>query len=313
MSDPFNIVFMGTPAFAVPALKALARSRHRVSLVVTQPDRPGGRGRKVIPPAVKEAAVNLGLPVIQPESIKTDDVLAEIAARRPDLFVVVAFGRLLPKKLLDLPARGAVNIHASLLPAYRGPAPIQWAIINGDNQTGVTTMFMDEGLDTGNILLSAKTDIQPEDTAAALHDRLAVLGAQLIIDTLALFERGKVRSIPQDHSRASYAPLLKKADGRIDWNRSAASLAAFINGMTPWPGAFTFHETRRLKIFRARPLTGETDQPPGTVVKGFPDELRIAAGEGVLAVLEIQGASGKRLPVADFLRGYDLPPGSVLA
>jgi len=308
----FQIIFMGTPDFAVPSLKKLHASDHAVSLTVCQPDRPRGRGRKLMPPAVKQAALDLNIEVIQPESITAPGFSEALAAYQPDLFVVVAFGRILPKTLLKLPRLGTVNVHASLLPKYRGPAPIQWAIINGEKETGVTTMLMDEGLDTGDILLTAKTLIEPDETAASLHDRLADLGADLLIKTLRGFEDGSVKPFPQEGQRATYAPLLKKTDGRIDWKKPAKAIDAFVRGMTPWPGAFTFHGDHRLKIYRARAVDKDVTAAPGSVMPGFPDELQIAAGKGALTIIEIQGASGKRLSVPEFLRGYRLPPGSLL-
>ncbi len=304
---------MGTPDFAVPALKALYHNRHDVALVVTRPDRPMGRGRKIASPPVKEAAIRFGYDVIQPLSIKTDEFADNLARYKPDLLVVVAFGHILPKNLLELPRLGAVNIHASLLPKYRGPAPIQWAIINGEKETGVTAMFMDEGLDTGNILFSSKITIAADDTSAILHDRLSDLGAELLIKTLKALEAKKMNPLPQNHDRATFAPLLKKKDGHIDWKMPAQTLAAFIRGMTPWPGAFTFHGNKRLKIFAAKPILTDVAETSGTVLKGFPDELRVATGQGILSILEIQGASGKRLLIKNFLQGYKLPPGTVLS
>ena len=233
-------------------------------------------------------------------------------ALAPDLFVVVAFGHIISKKLLDIPRIGAINIHASLLPKYRGPAPIQWAIINGEKETGVTTIFMDTGMDTGDILLSSKTEIYSDDTSGILHDRLAVLGGDLLTKTLNAIETGDISPRPQDHELATYTTLLKKENGRIDWEMPVESLDGFIRGMTPWPGAFTFLEDRRLKILSAEPVLTDVEEKPGTVVKGFPDELRVATGKGVLSVLEIQGASGKRLKIKDFLRGCSMPPGTVL-
>jgi methionyl-tRNA formyltransferase len=211
-----------------------------------------------------------------------------------------------------VPKFGAINIHASLLPKYRGPAPIQWAIINGDSQTGVTTMFMDEGMDTGNVLLAKTEPILPEDTAATLHDRLADCGAELLIKTLKHLAAQKLKPIVQDHNKATYAPLLKKQDGHINWHKPAEELEPFIRGMTPWPGAFTFHNETRLKILKAAPIAERVSEAPGTILKAFPDELRVATGTGALSIIEIQGPSGKRLGVADFLRGYQLPTGSIL-
>ncbi len=302
---------MGTPDFSVPTLKALHKSNYNVVLVVTQPDRPKGRGRRLIQPPVKEIALGLEYNVIQPLSCRTDEFEKSVAKLKPDLFVVVAFGRILQESLLNIPRIGAINIHASLLPKYRGPAPIQWAIINGEKETGVTTMFVDKGLDTGNILMSVKEQILPDDTSATLHDRLSVLGSELLIKTLKAIETN-VASIPQDHTKATYAPLLKKKEGHIDWKMPAENLDAFIRGMSPWPGAFTFHDNKLLKIFKASPEAIDSNENPGTVVKRFSDELIVATGNGALSIMEIQGASGKRLLIQDFLRGNKILPGTVL-
>ena len=303
---------MGTPEFAVPALKALYKSNQNVALVVTQPDRPKGRGRKIIPPPVKKAAVSLGCEVDQPASVRTVEFANRIASQNPDIIVVVAFGHIIPKNILEIPKIAAINIHASLLPKYRGPAPIQWAIINGEIQTGVTTMLMDEGLDTGDILLSSKIKIFSDDTSGTLHDRLANLSADVLMQTIERIESGDITPISQDHAQATYAPLLKKNDGRMNWEMPAPTLEAFVRGMTPWPGAFTFHGKKRLKIFKAMPMIIDTVEPPGTVIKRFPDELCVAAGKGALSVIEIQGESGKRLLIKDFLQGYKIPPGTIL-
>ncbi|MDO9566720.1 MAG: methionyl-tRNA formyltransferase [Candidatus Desulfaltia sp.] len=307
-----KIIFMGTPDFAVPALTALHNNKYDVILVVTQPDRPKGRGRKPVSSPVKEAAVQLGYDVIQPVSIKTDEFANNVIKLKPDMFVVSAFGHILPKRILELPKIGALNIHASLLPKYRGAAPIQWAVINGEKETGVTAMLMDEGLDTGDILFTSKTQISPDDTSATLHKRLADLGADLLVKTLKAIEADNINPIPQDHTIATYAPMLTKKDGHINWEMAAEKLEAFIRGMTPWPGAFTFYNNTRLKIFSSKPIIMPVDTPPGTVLRGFPDELRIATGKGVLSILEIQGQSGKRLLIKDFLRGFKLPVGTVL-
>ncbi len=312
MNNKPNLIFMGTPDFAVPSLQALFENGYNVLMVVTQPDRPKGRGRKVIPPPVKMAAQLLGYDVIQPVSIKNKDFFDTITGLKPDIFIVVAYGHILPKNILAIPETRAINLHASLLPKYRGPAPIQWAIINGEKETGVTTMLMDEGMDTGDILLSSKEQIASDDTSATLHDRLAVLGAELLIETLKAFESNDVNPIVQNHAHATYAPLLKKTDGRIVWKKTAEDITSFIRGVTPWPGAFTFHNNKRLKIYSALPLLLDVSEAPGTAIKGFPDELRIATGKGALSIIEIQGASGKRLLIKDFLRGNQMPPGTVL-
>jgi methionyl-tRNA formyltransferase len=308
----FRIVFMGTPQFSVPALTALDENDYDVAMVVTAPDRPKGRGRKMAPSAVKRKALDMGYPVSQPTSIKTGEFVRKIEDLEPDLMVVIAFGRILPENLLALPRLGTINIHASLLPKYRGAAPIQWAIINGEKETGVCSMQMERELDTGNILLCAKETIHPEDTAATLHDRLAVKSAAVLLDTLKAFANNRIQPIPQDHSLATYAPMLTKDDGLINWNQSAESLINFIRGVTPWPGAYTFLGEQRLKIFKSHPHPIEIDESPGTVLKGFADELRVATAKGALCVEEIQGESGKRLAIKEFLRGHKIPPGAVL-
>jgi len=302
---------MGTPDFAVPSLTALNQSGWDVALVVTQPDRPKGRGRLTAASPVKRAAEALGYPVLQPKSVRSDAAQRAIRQVHPDLLIVAAFGQIIPKALLTLPAMGAVNVHASLLPRYRGPAPIQWAIINMETETGITIMMMDEGVDTGDILSSETISIRPEDTAASLQDRLAERGADRLIQTLQKLKDHEIVPIPQDHSAATYAPRLRKEDGRIDWTLPAARIEAFIRGVTPWPGAFTFLEDKRLKIFAAAVLDTDRTYPPGSVVLGFPDELRIATGRGLLSVLEIQEASGKRMPVKMYLRGCRIPEGSL--
>jgi len=314
MNNERKIIFMGTPEFAVPAMKALYDRGYHIVQVVTQPDRRSGRGRKLLSPAVKAAALHIGLPVIQPETVMSDEFRESMKVLSPDYFVVVAFGHLLKLDLLTVPTIGSVNIHASILPGYRGPAPIQWAIINGESRTGVTTMFMDPGMDTGDILLMERTDIDQQDSAQTLHDRLSLMGADLIVKTLEGIENGSLKPLPQDHAKATYAPMLVKENGRIVWEKTAAELDCFIRGMTPWPGAFTFHNNRRLKIYRAKCIKEQmADQKPGTVVESFPGELYIASGKGILSVEEIQGASGKRLHIRDFLAGYKLLPGEVLS
>jgi methionyl-tRNA formyltransferase len=312
MTPSFRIVFMGTPEFAVPALKGLRRSGHRVLQVVTQPDRPKGRGKTVVIPPVKAAALDLGCPIIQPQSVRTPDFYEAMTTLDPDLLVVVAYGHVLPQRILAIPKLGAINIHASLLPRYRGPAPIQWAVINREIETGVTLMLMDEGLDTGDILSSASIPVLSDDTSGSLHDRLALLGADLLIQTLNYYEVHRKNATPQVHAQASYAPLLRKEDGHLDWRQPANVLEARIRGLTPWPGAFCFHNGKRIKIYRASPKPVATIEPPGTVLKGFSNELTVATGSHALIIQELQGDSGKRLPVQDFLRGHPILPGTVL-
>jgi len=303
---------MGTPDFAVPTLQALIENAYQVPLVVTQPDRPKGRGRKLVAPPVKIKALELNLEVLQPVKLKDKKFRDRIRQIEPDFLIVLAFGHILPEEILRLPKRGTINVHASLLPKYRGPAPVQWSIINGESETGITTMLMDSGVDTGDILLARREPIFAEDTAATLQHRLALIGAELLIKTLQGCVDENIKPLPQDHSKASYAPLLKKQDGHICWHTPADKLAAFIRGMTPWPGAFTFHNKNRLKILRAIPLPQDITDPAGTILKAFPDELCVATAKGALSILEIQGPAGKRLPIADFLRGYPLPAGTLL-
>jgi methionyl-tRNA formyltransferase len=308
----FRIIFMGTPEFAVPALKALHASRHDVVAVLTQPDRPKGRGRKLTPPPVKVAALELGYAVEQPGCIHKPDCLSFIKSKTPDLFVVIAFGRLLKPHHFAIPAHGVINVHASLLPQYRGPAPIQWALINGDRETGITTMVMAEELDAGDILLQARTTITADDTAATLHDRMSEMGAPLLIDTLDQLADGRLQPIPQDPAAATYAPLLTKKDGHIRWDQPTAAIDAFIRGMTPWPGAFTFLGDLRLKVFKVRPALLPEPAIPGTIIPGFSDEIRVATGDGALTILELQSASGRRMATTDFLKGTAIIPGSKL-
>jgi methionyl-tRNA formyltransferase len=312
MIPSYRIVFMGTPDFAVPALKALCHSGHRMLQAVTQPDRPRGRGKTVVFPPVKEAALTLDCPIIQPQSVRTPEFCDTLIHLDPDLLVVVAYGHVLPQRILAIPKLGAINIHASLLPRYRGPAPIQWAIINREKETGVTLMLMDEGLDTGDMLLSASVPILPDDTSGSLHDRLALLGADLLIQALNYYEVHRKSAIPQVQEQASHAPLLKKEDGHLDWRKPADELEALIRGLTPWPGAFCFYNGKRIKIFKASQKPILVQEQPGTVVKGFSNELTVATGKNALIIQELQGDSGKRLPILDFLRGHPILPGTVL-
>ena len=312
MKNKFRIIFIGTPPFAVPTLNALHENGYDIAMVVTQPDRPRGRGRKLAPPAVKALAQDLGYRVLQPASIKTTDFSNLVSELKPDFLIVIAFGKILPENVLALPRLGTINVHASLLPKYRGPAPIQWAVIKGEKETGVCTQLMEKELDTGDLLLSIRETIKPDDTAGDLHDRLAVIGARVLIDTLKGLADKTIQPVRQDHSLATYAPMLTKDDGLINWNKPAESIECFIRGVTPWPGAYTFLGDKRLKIFRSQPVEAEIAEPPGSILKGFPDELRIATAQGALSIKEIQGASGKRLTIKDFLRGHQVKPGEIL-
>lgn len=307
-----RIVFMGTPDFAVPALRAIHGHGHHVVQVVTQPDRPKGRGRQLTAPPVKHAAASLGLPVIQPPSVRSPEVLDDIRRSDPDALVVVAYGQIIPAALLKIPRLAAINIHASLLPKFRGPAPIQWAIITGERETGVTTMVMDAGIDTGDMLLSSATPIADIDTSQSLHDRLAEMGGKLILETLDGVAGGTITPVPQDPALATRAPMLKKSDGIIDWTAPAAEIAARIRGLTPWPGAFTSISGKRTRVLEAAVVPMPEAAAPGTVLRRFQNQLVVATGSEALSVTRIQGASGKALAIVDYLRGHPLSPGTML-
>ena len=309
MSSPWRIIFMGTPEFAQPSLSRLVASEDEVVLVLTQPDRPRGRGRKEAPPPVKEMACDLCLPLWQPEAIKTRACLDYLETIEPDLLVVVAFGLMLSPDLLTLPRFGALNVHPSLLPAYRGPAPINWAVINGDRETGVTTMMLDRGMDTGPTMLSRRVLIGAAETAGELHDRLAVLGADLLVETIAGMKGGQITPVPQPETGASLAPMLKKADGLLDWTRPADELAALIRGLDPWPGAFTVFNDRNLKVFGAEAGRGRGE--PGQILALIDHRLHVAAGRGSVGLSELQLAGKKRLPADKFWHGHHLDSGGV--
>ncbi|MEW6202248.1 MAG: methionyl-tRNA formyltransferase [bacterium] len=303
-----KLIFMGTPEFASTSLLALIENRFDLLAVVTQPDRPKGRGKILTTSPVKKIATSHNLPVLQPEKIRhIKDELADLA---PDCIVVVAYGQILTEEILRLPPLGCVNLHASLLPAYRGASPIQWAIIKGETITGVTTISMDKGMDTGNILLQKKIPIAAEDTARSLHDKLAAEGASLLIETLHALRDGSITPAPQDHSKASYAPMLKKSDGLINWAHSAADIVNLIRGCDPWPSTFTYHGAEMIKIWKAVVSDEKkTDAPPGTVVKINAHALYISTGEEIVAILELQREGKKRQDVDSFLRGYSIKTG----
>jgi methionyl-tRNA formyltransferase len=305
-----RVIFMGTPSFAAPILRAIHESVHVPIGVVTQPDRPRGRGRKLAISPVKELAAELGLPIMQPRTTGDEAFIEEVDRMSPDLIVVAAYGRLLTKNLLDIPPRGCINVHASLLPKYRGAAPIQWAIAKGERKTGVTIMKMDEGMDTGDILLAQEVAIGEEDTAQSLHDRLAQAGARLIVEALDQLDRGTLRPIPQNHAEASYAPILKKEDGLIDWNQGAREIFNRIRGFNPWPGAFTHLKGMQLKIFRGGIIDEEARDVPGKVIQSGPEGVKVATGKGYLLIREVQLEGRTRMPIREFLVGNKIPPGT---
>ncbi|MEW6245775.1 MAG: methionyl-tRNA formyltransferase [Nitrospirota bacterium] len=308
-----RIVFMGTPEFAVPSLEALLKSEDTVVGVVTQPDRPKGRGRALTPSPVKLVCQREGLPVLQPVKMKDPAFLDALKNWQPDLIAVAAFGRILPPAILNLPSKGCINVHASLLPKYRGAGPIQWAIINGERETGITTMLMDEGMDTGAILLQETVPIEPDDTAGTLSAKLAQVGGRLLVETLRRLKAGTLAPRPQDHAQATLAPLLKKEDGLIDWTRPAVEIANRIRGLAPWPGAYTFAGEDLWKIWKATAKDGQTDKAlPGTIIGLTKEAILVATGDGLLSITEIQPASSRRMTAAQFLAGHQLSPGQVL-
>ena len=306
---PLRIVFMGTAPFAVPSLAALAADGYMVAAVVTGPDRPRGRGKVVSPTAVKDRAQNLGIPLLQPERLKDPSFANEIRSLSPDLVVVVAF-RILPPEVFRIPRLGSINLHASLLPRYRGAAPINRAIMNGDVETGVTTFFLEESVDTGNLLLQARTKILPEDDAGSLHDRLADIGAEIVLHTVRLIEQGKAVPRPQDPLLASPAPKIFKEDCRIDWHQPSERIRNQIRGLSPSPAAFTTHGGKVLKVFRAHAVPGSL--APGSV-HVTKDAVSVGTSDVPLALDEIQTEGKKRMNVAEFLRGYAFSVGDSFA
>jgi methionyl-tRNA formyltransferase len=308
-------VFLGSGAFAVPSLEALLDAGHEVAALVTQPDREKGRGRALAATPAKVLAERRGVPVLQPRRIKEPQAIEELRALHPDVQVVVAYGQILPRAVIDIPPLRTVNVHSSLLPRYRGAAPIQWAVVNGERETGVTTMLIDEGLDTGPTLLARSTPVGPEETAPELEVRLARLGAEVLLETLDGLARGTLAAQPQDHARATLAPILKKEDGRIDWARPAEEIARRVRGLLPWPGTVTSAAGGDLKVLRARvEAATPTHAPPGTVLAVDRDGILVTAGGGTrLRLLDVQPESRRPMPAAAFAAGARLAPGARLA
>jgi methionyl-tRNA formyltransferase len=296
-----KVVFLGTPEFAVPTLERLVTEGHEVAAVFTQPDRPQGRGQKVAMPPVKRAAQGLGLPVYQPERVRRPEAVEQLRALAPEAMVVVGYGQLIPRTILDIPPYGIINVHASLLPKYRGAAPIQWAIARGETRTGVTTMKINEGLDTGDMLLKWETEIGEDETAVELGERLAVAGADLLVRTLA--ELSSIKLEPQDDSQATYAPILKKEDGRIDWRLSPAEILNRIRGFTPWPGCHSLLRKQTFHIWKG--ARADRELQPGLL--GLMDRrLYAGCGGGAIELTEVQLEGKKRMPAAAFLNGFPL-------
>jgi methionyl-tRNA formyltransferase len=306
-----RVVFMGTPDFAVQSLNALVDAGHEVTAVITQPDRPKGRGNKMAFPEVKTRALELGLPVHQPDSVKDEAFLELLKSYDPEVIVVVAFGRILPQAVLDLPPYGCVNVHGSLLPEYRGAAPIQRAVLDGRKETGVTTMRMDIGMDTGDMLMQATLPITDEDTTGTMFDKLAELGGKVLIDTLAGLENGTVVPVKQDDSKATHAARILKEDEVIRWEDSAEKIFCQIRGLSPAPGAYTWWNGERLKLWKARISDRETGKAPGTVVAISKNALTVQTGKGCLEVLELQPAGKKAMPAQAFSNGAGVAEGIV--
>jgi len=308
---PWRIVFFGTPSFALPTLRGLLEGPDEVVGVVTQPDREKGRGRKVVISPIKELALQHDLTLLQPEKVKEEVFQQAVTGLQPDLFVVVAYGQILPKPVLNIPKYGAVNVHASLLPRYRGAAPIAWAILKGEKVTGVTTMVMDEGMDTGDILLQTEVPIGDKETFENLHGRLASLGAQLLSRTLEKMKAGEIRPIPQDHSKVTYAPPLKKEDGHIDWGRGATEIDRQVRAFTPWPGAFTKWGDRLLKIYRGEIREKTPAGRAGEVVWVGSDFIEVETGKDSYLIEEVQLEGRKKMTIREFLSGHSISAGTV--
>jgi methionyl-tRNA formyltransferase len=304
-----RLIFLGTPAFAVPTLERMVEAGHQVLAAVTQPDRPSGRGQHAAPPPVKEAAGRLGLPVYQPERVRRPEAVEYLRALEADAMVVVGYGQIIPQTVIDLAPRGIINVHASLLPKYRGAGPIQWAIARGEMRTGVTTMRIDAGLDTGDMLLKAETEIGPEENAIELGERLAVLGADLLVKTLEGLERGTIAPQKQDAAEATYAPLLKKEDGLIDWSQPAQAIHDRVRGLQPWPGAYTKFRGQTLHIWKSR-RREEPSSAAGRLASLRP--LVVGCGGGSLELVEVQLEGRKRMAAADFANGQRLNENDIL-
>lgn len=309
-----NIVFMGTPDFAVPSLIGLLEKGYDVSAVVTQPDRPKGRGKKMQYPPVKEVALKHNIKVYQPQKAKETSFIETMISLNPDVIVVIAYGQILPKKILSIPKKGCINVHASLLPKYRGAAPINWAIIKNETKTGVTTMYMDEGLDTGDMILKEEVEIPKDMTAGQLHDRLADVGKEVLLDTLKLVQEDRAPRIKQSHAEHTYAPRLDKKLGEIHWNQSAEEIANLIRGVNPWPGAYTFLGDQKVKVWKAKVYEkNDKESKPGTVLKYIPKEgLIVKTGDGTIAIEEIQMPNSKKMHVDSYMNGHTINIGTLL-
>ncbi len=306
----WRIIFMGTPEFACPTLRKLLERNENIVAVYTQPDRPKGRGQKLQAPPVKLLAIENSIPVYQPAKVREPDVIEQIRNLEPDLVVVVAFGQILPKSLLEIPPKGCINVHASLLPRYRGAAPLNWCIINGESETGVTTMQMDVGLDTGSMLLKKATRIDPDEDINSLHDRLSDIGAELLAETLDALRAGKLTPEIQDDSESCYAPMLKKEHGIIDWSKTARCIHNQVRGLASWPGATTVLDSIPLKLYKTEISTGKG--APGELLSAGKQGIEVACGEGSLIIKELQAAGSRKMEAASFISGHPVQPGIML-
>ena len=307
-----KIVFMGTPDFSVPVLEALVKAGHQVEAVVTQPDKPKGRGKSMQAPPVKECAAAHHIPVYQPVRIREAECIAYLKEFQPDIMIVAAFGQILPKEILEMPKYGCVNVHASLLPKYRGAAPIQWAVINGDAVSGVTTMRMDAGLDTGDMIEKAEVVLAEDETGGSLFDRLAEVGAKLCVHTIQAIEDGTAVYTKQNEAEATHVGMIKKQMGNIDWMQPAVTIERLIRGLNPWPSAYTKLNGKTLKIWRAAVEAGGDAKDAGKVVTANKKELKIQTGDGILSLLEVQLEGKKRMDIEAFLRGYEVMEQTIL-
>lgn len=307
-----KVIFMGTPDFSVGTLKALIEAGHQVVLVVTQPDKPKGRGKEMQFTPVKECAMQYNIPVYQPKRVREPECIQELRKYDADVIVVVAFGQILPKQILDMTPYGCVNVHASLLPKYRGAAPIQWSIIDGETVTGVTTMQMDEGLDTGDMLLKTEIMIAEKETGGSLHDKLAQAGAKLCVETLKGLQEHTITPIPQGEATTAYARMLNKELGNIEWTKSAQEIERLIRGLTPWPSAYSNWNGKVMKIWDAEVSNETSNQVPGTIIKVKKDAFLVQTGNGMLQINELQIPGKKKMDAGSFLRGYQVEVGDVL-
>lgn len=306
---------MGTPDFAIPSLEAILESQNKLIGIVTQPDRPRGRGKQLRPSPVKKWALDREIPIYQPENINTPESIEFLESLKPDLIVTAAFGQILSKPVLDIPTMGCVNVHASILPKYRGASPIQQAIIDGEDETGITIMYMDEGMDTGDIILQKYTSIDPKENAGSLHDRLAVLGKSALKEALLLFEKGRPKGIPQDHANATYCKKIDKSWGEIDWTMSAKDLNNLVRGLTPWPGCYTFYMGERLKIWEIEIIDRQLmagSVPGEVIISDTVDGLIVSCGDGSVRLSCIQGEGGKPMEDTAYLMGHSISTGTQL-